>query len=150
MFAVGCVVGIALVVDVIGMNLSHLMEWWDTLRLLQILYSPMFFVVMTLLCTGLAIPASALFVLRHWRGRQTAALIRQLEPLWTRVVSGSALPSALSDDDHEMQLHRMVVEIEDARFRSGGELQLSDDEVQRLRLARDHIAIPDDLFEMAT
>lgn len=149
MFAVGCVVGIALVIDVIGMNLSHLMGWWDALRFLQSLYSPMFFVVMALLCTGLAIPAAARFVVRYWRGRHTAALIGELEPLWARTVSGSALPSALGDDDHEMHLHRMVVEIEDARFRSGGELQLSEDEARRLRLAHDHIAIPDDLFQMA-
>jgi hypothetical protein len=58
MFAVGCVVGIALVVDLIGMNLSHLMGWWDSFRFLQSLYGPMFFVVMALICTGLAIPGA--------------------------------------------------------------------------------------------
>lgn len=148
-FAVGCVVGIGLVVDVIGMNVSHLMGRMGLLHFLQGLYSPMFFGVMALLCTGLAIPAAARFVLRLKRDRRTAALIRQLEPLWTRVVSGSAIRTAISDDDHEMQLHRMVVEIEDARFRSGGVLHLSDDESLRLRLAHDHIAIPRDLVQIA-
>lgn len=148
-FAVGCFIGILLVLDVLGMNTSHLLGFWDQLQFLQGLYSPMFFAVMTLLCLGLAIPPMARFVLRISRGRHTASLIRELEPLWRRVVAGSSLPSAVSDDDHEMQLHRMLVEIEDARFRSPGELRLTETETQRLRLAHAHLTIPGDLSEMA-
>ncbi len=113
--AVGCLAAVLLGLDVIAMNVVHVLGVEPLLAVLQAIYNPLYVAAMLFLCAGLAIVPLAGMARASSRRRRIVRLLSIVEDIWSRHVPEPSLPS-VDGTDSEMRLHRMLVEIEDARL----------------------------------
>ncbi|MEU1970782.1 DUF6545 domain-containing protein [Microbacterium sp. NPDC019599] len=116
---IGAVLGVALSIVVIVMDVAHLTGNLDAMAAVGTLYGPLFLLTFVFLCIGLAGQPTLRYVGERRRLTRTQTFVKQLAPLWdaaTRVRPGLRQrdATAIRLEDPEAVLHREVVEIRDA------------------------------------
>lgn len=136
--AVGCLAAVLLGLNVIAMNVVHVLGLDEALTALQQIYDPLYVAAMLFLCAGLAIVPVAGMVRASTRRRRAARVLHAVEDIWRRHVTQPSIPIH-EETDPEMRLHRFLVEIEDAQLASAKGVPLSNAERAVLREAERHL-----------
>jgi hypothetical protein len=123
-------------VDVIFMDVSHVLGNASLLRFGQSFYDYSNGLSIVLLAAGFAmLPGARFFDARRTRAR-IARMVEELGPAWSRALNARASgPTVEPSGDQEAILHRQLVEIRDAQASLGGEYDLSPAEISRLETA---------------
>jgi hypothetical protein len=137
--AIGSFAALLLVFDVLGMNMTHLFGLRSALRVLQLAYDPLFVVVMVLLCAGLAIIPGSRLARSVTRRHHTLRILSDVDDVWRRHVPASVMPSPVAGDDPEMRLHRLLIEIEDARLGPDHHATVTESELALVDRAERHL-----------
>ena len=116
---IGAILGVALSLVVIVMDLAHLVGNLELMTSLGVFYGPLFLLTFVFLCVGLAGQPFLRYVGERRRLARTRSFVEELSPLWdaaSRVRPGLSKRdvSAVRLEDPETVLHREVVEIRDA------------------------------------
>ena len=119
LLTLGSAFGVALCLAVIVMDIAHVTGRLDLMRAVQPAYGPLSLLTFLFLCAGFAAQPAVRRAQYYLRGKRTASLAAQLEPLWNRAISvrpglSQADLRATNAEDHEGRLHREIVEIRDA------------------------------------
>lgn len=119
LLTLGSAFGVALCLAVIVMDIAHVTGRLDLMRAVQPAYGPLSLLTFLFLCAGFAAQPAVRRAQHYLRGKRTASLAAQLEPLWNRAISvrpglSQADLRATNAEDHEGRLHREIVEIRDA------------------------------------
>lgn len=119
LLSAGSAFGVALCLDVVGMDLSHTTGHLTLMHAFQIAYDLLTALTFLFLCAGFAVQPAVRRAQHHARRRQTIAFTAQLEPIWLRATHArpglsQANPLATHSEDPEGHLHRMIVEVRDA------------------------------------
>ncbi|MGL4339602.1 MAG: hypothetical protein ACRCSP_04145 [Rhodoglobus sp.] len=138
---IGCVLSILVVIDVLAMNISHLLGARFILSVLSSIYPLVYLAAIVFLCVGLAIPP-----IGRWRSRvknrvERQLLLREALLIWERMMGGtesevlSQLVVGNNLEDPDARLHRISVEIRDiAQTRSVASALTAADEELLVRL----------------
>ncbi|MGI9824404.1 DUF6545 domain-containing protein [Agromyces sp. Marseille-Q5079] len=144
LLVVGCGLGIALTVDVICMDLSHVAGNLDLMSAAAVLYGPLYLLTFLLLCSGFAGQPFVRAVRARQRELTTRELAARLAPLWqtaSEVHPGISQNSEaeFDADDPEGLLHRQVVEIRDAMIDTRVTFSVSGADLEALEAAERHL-----------
>ena len=129
---------------VIVMDIAHVTGQLDLMHAVQPTYGPLSLLTFLFLCAGFAVQPAVRRAQHHLRGKRTAALAADLEPLWNRATTArpglsQADPLATSADDAEGRLHREIVEIRDAMIDPRITFDTSRAEIALLERAESHL-----------
>jgi hypothetical protein len=116
---VGAILGVALCVVVLIMDIAHVAGREDVMADASTAYGPLYILTFLFLCVGLAGQPTVRYLRAHRRAARTRTLIKELSPAWraaTIVRPGLSQTDAASvrTEGLDAQLHRQVVEIRDA------------------------------------
>lgn len=144
LLTLGSAFGVALCVAVIVMDIAHVTGQLDLMRAVQPAYGPLSLLTFLFLCSGFAVQPAVRRAQHCLRGKRTAALAADLEPLWHRATSvrpglSQADPLATSAEDPEGRLHREIVEIRDAMIDPRITFNTNPTEVALLERAESHL-----------
>lgn len=140
----GSLFGVALTGVVIAMDVAHVAGDLDLMTAVSVAYAPLYLLTFLFLCFGFAGQPVARTLHARSRERTTRALARELKPLWARATAVRPSISQIQDapfhaDDHELLLHRQVVEIRDAMIDTRVSFEVSDDERGLVERAEQHL-----------
>ncbi|SDG83946.1 MAB_1171c family putative transporter [Microbacterium pygmaeum] len=140
----GAVLGVALSLVVLVMDIAHLTGNLNLMTAFGSAYGPLFFLTFLFLCIGLASQPAVRYVGERRRLARTQTYVRQLTPLWdaaTRVRPGLSQrdATAIRLEDPETVLHREVVEIRDAMIDPRIEFDPTTDDRHLLDRAEAHL-----------
>ncbi|MEW1974618.1 MAB_1171c family putative transporter [Microbacterium profundi] len=155
LLTLGSAFGVALCVAVIVMDIAHVTDQLDLMHAVQPAYGPLSLLTFLFLCAGFAVQPAVRRAQHCLRGKRTAALAADLEPLWHRATSvrpglSQADPLATSADDAEGRLHREIVEIRDAMIDRRITFDTNPTEVALLERAESHLLGHDQAASVST
>ena len=139
---VGSILGVALSVVVITMDLAHVVGNLHLMSTVAVAYEPLHLLTFLLLCLGFAGQPFARTLQARSRVRETRILIDELEPIWaeaTTVRPGLSQNEQLAFNDPETLLHRQVVEIRDAIIDTRVSFDLSEHDRELVERAERHL-----------
>lgn len=142
LFFVGAWIGVALSVDVIWMDISHVAGWLDAMRIGQTLYMPLQMLTFLFLVLGLIIAPITRWLRQTRRSRTMRSHLDRVELLWRNATT--ARPSvahaierrAANDED---RLHRRIVEIRDSALDNTNSFQLTENDRDLLAELEDQL-----------
>lgn len=117
---VGAILGVALCVVVLIMDIAHVAGRVYAMAYVSIAYGPLYISTFLFLCVGLAGQPTARYLSARRRAARTRTLIEELSPAWRAAtivrpgLSQKTDAASVQTDGLEAQLHRQVVEIRDA------------------------------------
>jgi hypothetical protein len=141
---VGAILGVALCLVVLIMDVAHLVGRVDVMSAVSIAYAPLYLLTFLFLCVGLAGQPTLRFLRARRRATHTRSLINELSPAWraaTIVRPGLSQSDAVPvrTEGLEAQLHRQVVEIRDAMIDPRVSFSLSANDRLVLESAEQHL-----------
>jgi hypothetical protein len=119
----GCLAAVLLVIDVIVLDALHVLGAVDAMAIPSRIYSALIPTTFLFLCTGLALPPAARKIGTVYDRARINTVIAGLKPVWGQALSGNAgLTLDLGvfperPDRRHIELHRMIVEIQDSLAR---------------------------------
>lgn len=141
---IGSLLGIALCMVVISMDVSHLLGNLDLMTSVSGAYGPLYLGTFIFLVLGFASQPILRSRQTHSRTRATETLIAELEQIWTRATT--ARPGISQNTDAafrasrpEAMLHREIVEIRDAVIDGRVSFDLTEAERELLDRAEQHL-----------
>lgn len=138
---IGALFGIALSVDIVFMNITHVLHMNDLMYIGQTLYGPLNVAAIGFLVIGLASAPIIRWVSQRRWDRLTAEYLADVTPLWeeaTTVRPSLRLEKRTTSD--ELRLHRRIVEIRDAAIDRRNAFSLDDEQRTLLDGAESHLA----------
>ncbi|MDL9978628.1 hypothetical protein [Microbacterium candidum] len=137
---VGSVLGIALSIVIIVMDVAHVTGDLGLMLSLGEVYGPLYLATFVFLCAGLAGQPAVRRAQARSRADHTRDLVEQVTPIWQRATAvrpglSQVADAGFNDADAETQLHREIVEIRDAVIDPEASFALTDDERELLEEA---------------
>ena len=141
---IGALLGVALSIVVIVMDIAHLAGNLELMLAVGTLYYPLFLLTFAFLCVGLAGQPFLRYMAERRRLARTRDYVEQLSPMWdaaNRVRPGLSQrgPTTVRPEDPETVLHREVVEIRDAMIDPRVTFDPTIDDRQLLERAEAHL-----------
>jgi hypothetical protein len=119
----GCAAAVLLVIDVLLLDALHVLGATASMGIPSAVYDVLHSAAFVLLCTGLALPPAGRKLTTLYETAKTTSVLEHLTPVWKKAIDGN---SGLTLDrgvvprrtNHgRTELHRMIVEIQDALAR---------------------------------
>ncbi|TJY66290.1 hypothetical protein E4J89_17000 [Arthrobacter sp. CAU 1506] len=123
LIGLGCAAAVLLVIDVLLLDALHVLGATDSMATLSAVYNMLNSATFILLCTGLALPPAGRKLTTLYETAKTTSVLEHLTPVWKKAIDGN---SGLTLDRGVVprrtnrgrtELHRMIVEIQDALAR---------------------------------
>lgn len=123
LIGIGCLFAVLLVVHVLVLDVLHIIGDLESLSVLSGIYGVLNSAAFLFLCTGLALPPAGRKITAVVETARTSSVLEGLKPVWRQAIAGNAgltldlgvVPKRTALRRHE--LHRMIVEIQDALAR---------------------------------
>lgn len=120
----GCLSAVLFVINVLALDALHVLGLVEAFPALSGLYVVFNSATFLFLCTGMALPPATRKVAASYETARTSSVLSGLEPVWGQAIAGNAgltldlgvVPKR--PDRRRSELHRMIVEIQDALVRN--------------------------------
>ena len=137
---VGSVLGIALPVVIVVMDVAHVAGDLGLMFSLGVVYGPLYLATFVFLCVGLAGQPLVRRARARSRAERTRDLVARVTPVWRRATAvrpglSQVTDAGFHDADAETRLHRELVEIRDAVIDPRASFALTDAESELLEEA---------------
>lgn len=141
---IGSASGVALSINVIIMDIAHVLGALDLMHSIDFLYSVLSLATFVFLCAGFAAQPVVTLFKSKFRQVQTDLFLRQVTPLWNQAIEHRPGLSSVTAclyfvEEPETRLHRAIVETRDALLDPRNTFILSKDEIALLERAEQHL-----------